>query len=228
LIREFEANKIDLGALTLTDVLVRRANFAEVRAGRRATFIGTLGLQALARMDFIVYPNRGVAYLRPNPPLVLANPAFEFAAANTTDKIGHWTLADNVQLNGNSLLAFLAFASGLAKGKQYDYNGAIAEFNRVLELDPKNTRAYIFRGKAKFKQDDYDGAITDHTHALELDSGQIDAYLGRSMARKQKSDFAGALTDLDRARDLGASLVRLFLLRWLIKCKQIRNAGSAK
>ena len=36
--------------------------------------------------------------------------------------------------------------SGLLKAKQNDYQGAIADYNKALELDPKEARAYLTEG----------------------------------------------------------------------------------
>ena len=46
--------------------------------------------------------------------------------------------------------------------------GTIAEFNRAIELDPKQPRAYINRGFAEQASGDLDGAIADYNRALEL------------------------------------------------------------
>ena len=57
---------------------------------------------------------------------------------------------------------------GLAKETKGDHDGAIADYNRAIELDPKQSRAYRNRGFAKQAKDDVDGAIADYNRALEL------------------------------------------------------------
>ena len=57
---------------------------------------------------------------------------------------------------------------GLAKEAKGDHDGAIADYNRAIELDPKQPRAYMNRGFAKQAKDDVDGAIADYNRALEL------------------------------------------------------------
>ena len=39
--------------------------------------------------------------------------------------------------------------SGLAKMEKLDFDGAIADFDRVIQLDPKKSAAYLYRGRAK-------------------------------------------------------------------------------
>jgi tetratricopeptide (TPR) repeat protein len=49
---------------------------------------------------------------------------------------------------------------------QYDL--AIAEFNRVLEIDPKDARGYLGRGNAYKGKKQFDQAISDYNKALEI------------------------------------------------------------
>jgi len=38
----------------------------------------------------------------------------------------------------------------------HDYKGAIQDFNKTIELDPKNIIAYGNRGLAKYDSEDYE------------------------------------------------------------------------
>ena len=58
------AKDLALGPLHLTDVPIVEANVAEISLGA-TQFAASLGLAALARLDFIVDGKQGVAYLRP-------------------------------------------------------------------------------------------------------------------------------------------------------------------
>jgi Flp pilus assembly protein TadD len=49
-----------------------------------------------------------------------------------------------------------------------DVDGGIADYNRAVELDPKQSRAYMNRGFFKQAKGDLDGAIADYNRALEL------------------------------------------------------------
>ena len=53
-----------------------------------------------------------------------------------------------------------------AKG---DLDGAIADYNRAIELNPKYASAYYNRGNAKEAKGDLDGAIADFKRATEVD-----------------------------------------------------------
>jgi len=49
------------------------------------------------------------------------------------------------------------FISGVEKLASGDYQGAIKEFDRAIEINPKYAEAYIYRGVAKGKLGDYQG-----------------------------------------------------------------------
>jgi len=59
---------------------------------------------------------------------------------------------------------------GIEKGKQGDLDGAIADFNRAAELNPKDDAPYYNRAQAKRLKNDTAGAIADYTKAIELGS----------------------------------------------------------
>ncbi len=54
------------------------------------------------------------------------------------------------------------FNRGLAKYYQEDYTGAIADYTKAIEIDPKLAAAYYNRGAAKARLKDYTGAIADY------------------------------------------------------------------
>ena len=58
---------------------------------------------------------------------------------------------------------------GDAYFEKEEYDKAIAEFSRAIELDPNYAEAYYKRGVAYLRKDKYDEAIADLTKAIELD-----------------------------------------------------------
>ncbi len=60
------------------------------------------------------------------------------------------------------------FYSGVAKFNLKDYRGAIADYNKAIELDPTEATAYNNRGHVKLNLEDYRGAIADCNKAIEL------------------------------------------------------------
>ncbi len=57
---------------------------------------------------------------------------------------------------------------GEAKTQSGDDQGAIADFNKVLEINPQHAAAYYNRGNTKYKSGDLQGAVKDWKKAVEL------------------------------------------------------------
>jgi len=91
---------------------------------------------------------------------------------------------------------------GIAKLQKSDWDGAIADFNRALQFDPKLAQAYDNRGLAKTEKCDLDGAIADFNHALQFNPKNGRAYNNRGNAKAHKGDFDGAIADFNRALQL--------------------------
>jgi tetratricopeptide (TPR) repeat protein len=91
---------------------------------------------------------------------------------------------------------------GITKVKGGDFNGAITDFSKAIELKPRYANAYNNRGSARHDTGDLKGAIADYTKAIELDPGLATAFYNRGRARKQKGDFQDAIKDLTKAVEL--------------------------
>src|SRR5208283_1984413 len=72
--------------------------------------------------------------------------------------------------------AFAYLLEGNAKAVKRDYNGAMADYNKAIEVDPTNWFAYGLRGNAKKAIGDLDGALADSTKTIELRPDDAIAY----------------------------------------------------
>lgn len=82
-----------------------------------------------------------------------------------------------------------------------DLDGALADYNRVIELHP-NAAAYTGRGNVKREKRDLDGALADYNRAIELNGDNPTAYYNRAVTKQAKGDLDGALADFDPAIQL--------------------------
>ena len=95
------------------------------------------------------------------------------------------------------------FNRGIAKYNLGDYRGAIANYNKVIELNPNDAATYNNRGNAKHKLGDYRGAIADYNKVLKLNPNNADAYNNKGFAKHKLGDKNGACLDWSKAGELG-------------------------
>ena len=80
-----------------------------------------------------------------------------------------------------------------------EYDDAIADYDRVIAIDPNDASAYNNRGTAKVHKGDYEGAISDCDRAITIDPNYAAAYNNRGTAKAHKGDHDSAIDDYDRA-----------------------------
>jgi tetratricopeptide (TPR) repeat protein len=89
---------------------------------------------------------------------------------------------------GFNLVAVLSLAMGVTRREAGDLDGAVADFNRAIALDPRSAWAYLGRGAVLGEQGKLDEAITDFDRAVELDPEFALAYANRGLARLRRGE----------------------------------------
>jgi tetratricopeptide (TPR) repeat protein len=115
---------------------------------------------------------------------------------------------------------------GIEKGKEGNFDGAIADFTRAIELNPKDDAPYYNRAQAKRLKNDTAGAIADYTRAIELGSTNPAAYNNRGNARAENNDRDGAIADYTRAIELKPDYARAYYNRAMAKEAKGDKAGA--
>ncbi len=99
---------------------------------------------------------------------------------------------------------------GNAYISQGQFDLAIQDYDKSINLDPNFAKPLNNRGVAYKKQADYDRALQDFNAAIFIDSNYADAFANRAEIYQQKRDYSSAVKDLDVAirlrPDLGAPL----------------------
>jgi len=116
---------------------------------------------------------------------------------------------------------------GIEKAKKGDLDGAIADFNRAAELNPKDDAPYYNRAQARRLKNDTAGVIADYTKAIELGSTNPAAYNNRGNARAENKDRDGAIADYTRAIELKPDYARAYYNRATLKKEKGDTAGAA-
>ena len=103
--------------------------------------------------------------------------------------------------------AVFGIAASIDRGSVYltkgEYDRAIAEFNKALEINPKDSGTYKNRGAAYVNKGQYDQAISDYTKALEINPKDAEVYNARGRAYYFRGKYKESWEDLNKAEDLG-------------------------
>lgn len=117
---------------------------------------------------------------------------------------------------------------GTLKFRSADYDGAIADFTRAIELEPGNSGYYVGRGNAKRVKRDYPGAIADYTHAIKFEREYKDVLYGnRAGVKELAGDLAGAIDDYTKAIEINPKDADTYRKRGLAKQKKGDAKGAA-
>ncbi len=108
--------------------------------------------------------------------------------------------------------------AGVAGGGLAEHSdGAMADYNHAIELDPQYAIAYNNRGNIKLAKGDLNGAMADYNHAIELNPNIALAYNNRGLVKFREVDFDGAIREYNRAIQLDSNYGLAY-----------RNRGNAK
>ena len=132
----------------------------------------------------------GLSLLKVNKDLVVGSTAVVIGAGLMV------ALSDKNDLNTKVRDYEYFFNRAQDKFELADYEEAILDYNKALELSPTEIcLVYSMRGNAKRNSGDFDGAISDQNKALDFDPLYADGYFNRGIAKFKKGDFDGAIKD---------------------------------
>jgi tetratricopeptide (TPR) repeat protein len=114
------------------------------------------------------------------------------------------------------LLAHIYRKRGFAFRSLNQFEQAIIDYTRAIELDPTYARAYASRGSAYRRLKEYERAMQDYNRALELEPNYAWAYCGRGETYRLLKEYALALADLNRALELEPNYARAYAQRALL------------
>ena len=108
--------------------------------------------------------------------------------------------ADNVtKVTSDELRAAEWFESGFAKYDKGDFAGAIEDYTRSIQLNPKQHLAFFNRGLAKGRIGNKPAALMDYTQASLIQPDYVNAYYQRGIVRGELGDIDGEIEDYTTA-----------------------------
>ena len=108
--------------------------------------------------------------------------------------------------NANRETRAMAFqARAIARHGQRDYEPAIADFSRAIELKANDASLFHDRGNTQRAKGDHRAAVADYDRAIALNPNYGLAFFGRGDALATIGERARAIADLERVLSLPAS-----------------------
>jgi tetratricopeptide (TPR) repeat protein len=116
-----------------------------------------------------------------------------------------------------SLNAEEYFDRGLAKQKEGDMQGAIADFDEAICLAPDNADVYFLRGSVKYALGDNREAIIDFDETVRRNPNESSAYFVRGIVKSELGEYEEAITDFSEALRLKPNDAEVYFKRGNVK-----------
>ena len=100
---------------------------------------------------------------------------------------------------------------GAAYAAKEDFDNAIKDYNRAIQLEPDYAEVYNNRGTAYANKDEFDNAIENFDKAIQLQPDYVNAYHNRGTAYINKGEYNQAIKDFSKAIDLDFEHVVLLI-----------------
>jgi tetratricopeptide (TPR) repeat protein len=131
-------------------------------------------------------------------------------------QVGYWQnsiilFEHTLKVTDNNAIAHNA--RGTAYGIYGNYNLAIGDFNRAIEINPKYAGGYCSRGKAYAALGNYRHAIEDYDRAIEINPKYSETYYNRGIAYSRLGNNKQAIDDFDRAIEINPKYAEAYCNR---------------
>ncbi len=149
--------------------------------------------------------------------LGLAGILFVFYAITTNRRTKVWKdtklLLTNIidQRSSGPTLSAAYFYRGNYHDMLDEFDSALTDYNRAIEINPNYVLAYNNRGIIKGVNKDYEAAIADFTKAIALKPDYPDPYYNRGLSYLQLQEMDKACSDWKKSASLGSSQAQKFI-----------------
>ena len=102
---------------------------------------------------------------------------------------------------------------GFAYYEKGEYDRAIADYDRAIQLTPDYAYAFSNRGNVYDHKGEYDRAIADYDQVIRLKPDHALSFYNRGIAYRLKGEYEQAIRDYDRAIELKPDYANAFVNR---------------
>jgi len=126
-------------------------------------------------------------------------------------------LDEAVEINEFPQLApILHFYRAVSKVKVNQYETAIEDYTKAIELNPQKSKYIYHRGLAYFQLNQYEQAKKDFQTTLAMDGGNADIYVKLAFLKQQENDLKGAIEGYTKAIEFNPKFSAPYYYRGLI------------
>ena len=116
--------------------------------------------------------------------------------------------------------------SGIDKLKNENFEGALEDFSKAVEKDPKFAEGYLNRGYVHGNMGKLQEALADFDKAIAIDSGYIEAYYNRGFIYGFFEEFEKAIADFNKVIELNPKDAEAYINRALIRSRLGDRSGE--
>ncbi len=121
-----------------------------------------------------------------------------------------------IQLLDKNLLIYAIYNNrGTLVNRKGEYDSAILNYNRAIEIDPELTTAYNNRGNAYLSKGLFNRAMVDFSTALNIDPRNVNAYINRGRTYQAKGRYDWAIFEYNRAIEIDPEFPNAYYYRGL-------------
>jgi tetratricopeptide (TPR) repeat protein len=131
-----------------------------------------------------------------------------------------------IRLNPKYAAAY--FMRAYTYAQLQDFNKALADIDKAIEIVPSYARSYSNRGFLKSERlNDLPGALQDFNTAIKLDSTDAISYNNRGELKRKMNDISGSLSDYNQAIKLNPRLAEVYNNRGGLYYLKLNNIPAA-
>ena len=97
------------------------------------------------------------------------------------------------------------FEMGIEWQKAGDFDRAIEDYTKAIELTGAYSKAHVNRGHCWQMKKNFDRAIADYNNAIEINPNEAFAYVNRGICWEEKGQNGSAIFDFDKALEIDSN-----------------------
>ena len=135
-------------------------------------------------------------------------------------------LTETIERDSTMLYPYLERAQQRFEGGYY--KGAVEDYSRALEINPRDAEIWLGRGLAREKLKDFEGAFSDYTSAIDIREDFFKAWINRGNVLFKLERYSDAIEDFNAALVYQANYAPAIYNRAMARIKMKNKTGACE